>query len=97
MTGLLACVIASWYGYGDSKLTATGAKFNPMAMTAAHRTLPFGTVLDVTDKVTGRKVTVTVNDRGPYIAGRGIDLTYAAFKAISDTNKGVTEVCLVKR
>ena len=68
--------IASFYS--DEQPTANGEKFNPNAMTAAHRSLPFGTRLRVTNLATGRSVTVRVNDRGPYIPGRIVDVSYSA-------------------
>jgi rare lipoprotein A len=68
--------IASFYS--DEQQTANGEKFDPNAMTAAHRSLPFGTKLRVTNLATGRSVTVRVNDRGPYIAGRVVDVSYSA-------------------
>ena len=76
---------ASHYGVGDGyggKRTASGEIMNPNAMTAAHRTLPFGSVVRVTNLDNGRSVTVRVNDRGPFVAGRCIDLSAAAARAI---------------
>ena len=70
--------MASYYGYGAGSQTASGARFNPNAMTAAHRTLPFGTKVRVTNKRNGKTVIVTINDRGPFIRGRIIDLSTAA-------------------
>src|SRR5215831_954205 len=67
--------IASFYTYDTQ--TASGEKFNPRAMVAAHRTLPFGTWIRVTDLDTDQSVTVRVNDRGPYVDGRIVDLTTA--------------------
>jgi rare lipoprotein A len=69
--------IASVYGYDGTK-TASGERTNPRGLTAAHRTLPFGTMVTVVNKKNGRQVTVRINDRGPFIAGRVIDLTPAA-------------------
>jgi rare lipoprotein A len=69
--------IASVYGYDGTK-SASGERTNPRGMTAAHRTLPFGTMVTVVNKKNGRQVTVRINDRGPFIAGRIIDLTPAA-------------------
>jgi rare lipoprotein A len=63
--------------YGNDLQTASGERFNPRAMTAAHRTLPFGTKVRVTNKKNGRWVVVRINDRGPFIRGRVIDLTPA--------------------
>jgi rare lipoprotein A len=68
---------ASVYGYEGEK-TASGERANPRALTAAHRTLPFGTAVKVTNKHNGRTVVVRINDRGPFKRGRIIDLTPAA-------------------
>jgi rare lipoprotein A len=74
---------ASWYGPGFAgRPTANGERFDPGALTAAHRTLPFGTRLLVTNQATGRSVRVRVNDRGPYVAGRDLDLSAAAARSI---------------
>lgn len=77
--------IASQYGVGDGyhgRRTASGERFNAYALTAAHRTKPFGTILAVTSQATGRTVLVRVNDRGPFVPGRCIDLSRAAASAI---------------
>lgn len=77
--------MASHYGVGDGyggRRTASGETMNPGAMTAAHRTLPFGSVVRVTNIATGRSVTVRINDRGPYKAGRCIDLSHRAARAL---------------
>lgn len=77
--------IASHYGVGDGyggRRTASGETMNPNAMTAAHRTLPFGTLVRVTNHANGRSVTVRISDRGPFVHGRCIDLSYGAAKAI---------------
>lgn len=76
---------ASHYGVGDGyggRRTASGERMNPGAMTAAHRTLPFGSVVRVTVVATGRSTTVRINDRGPFVAGRCIDLSYGAARAL---------------
>src|SRR5215212_4566193 len=81
---------ASWYGPGfHGKRTANGEKFNTHALTAAHKTLPFGTQVRVTNERTGKSVVVRINDRGPYAHGRVIDLSKAAAQAvgISGTEK----------
>ncbi len=90
----LACVVstasaetcvASHYGHGDGyggKKTANGERMNPRAMTAAHRTRPFGSMLTVTSLATGRSVVVRVNDRGPFVRGRCVDLSYGAAMAL---------------
>lgn len=74
-------MVASFYGHGEklSSRTASGQRFNPHAMTAAHRTLPFGTRLHVCHQGC---VTVVVNDRGPFVRGRQLDLSYGAARAI---------------
>ncbi len=87
---------ASYYGYGAGSQTASGARFNPNAMTAAHRTLPFGTKVRVTNKRNGKTVVVTINDRGPFIRGRIIDLSTAAAGVIGMRSSGVAPV-LVER
>jgi rare lipoprotein A len=72
--------------------TASGDRFNQFAMTAAHKKLPFGTMLLVTNLENGKSVKVKVNDRGPFIKGRIIDLSRAAFTKIGDTGKGILSV-----
>ena len=75
--------IASWYGPGfHGRRTANGERFNTYALTAAHRTLPLGARVRGTNRATGRTVVVRINDRGPYIGGRVIDLSRAAANAI---------------
>ena len=69
--------VASIYAYAGEK-TASGERANPRALTAAHRSLPFGTTVKVTNKRNGRTVLVRINDRGPFVRGRIIDLTPAA-------------------
>lgn len=80
--------------YKDDTETASGEKFDPHQLTAAHRTLPFGTRLRVTNIETGKSVTVRINDRGPYIAGRSVDLSYSAADTIGMVERGVTKVKL---
>jgi rare lipoprotein A len=80
--------------YWEGQRTASGARFNPNAMTAAHRSLPFGTRVRVTNRSNGRSVVVTINDRGPFIGGRIIDLSRGAAQAISMTGAGVANVSL---
>lgn len=82
--------IASYYWQGQS--TASGERFNPGAMTAAHRSLPFGTKVRVTNLRNGRSVVVRINDRGPYVRGRIIDLSRAAASQLGFTGQGVTKV-----
>src|SRR5215212_5451100 len=86
---------ASWYGPGfHGKRTANGEKFNTHALTAAHKTLPFGTEVRVTNERTGKSVVVRINDRGPYAHGRVIDLSKAAAEAVGI--EGVSKVTLAK-
>jgi rare lipoprotein A len=77
--------IASVYSVESGSRTASGERVNPSILTAAHRTLPFGTKVRVTNKHNGRSVIVTVNDRGPFVHGRVIDLTPAGARAIGFT------------
>ena len=84
---------ASWYGPGfRGQETASGETFDPHALTAAHRTLPLGTEAKVTNLATGQSVNVTINDRGPYVPGRQLDLSQAAAQQIGLTKKGVAKV-----
>ncbi|MEO3890315.1 septal ring lytic transglycosylase RlpA family protein [Nonomuraea sp. B5E05] len=78
--------------YGDPQMTASGERFNPSAMTAAHKTLPLGSRVRVTNPASGETVTVRINDRGPYIGGRCLDLSRAAFAAIGNISAGVMKV-----
>jgi rare lipoprotein A len=80
--------------YSDDQETASGEKFDKHELTAAHPTLPFGTRLRVTNVSTGRSVTVRVNDRGPYVHGRVVDVSYSAAEALGMVNKGVANVKL---
>jgi len=82
--------MASFYGNESGSRTASGQRFNQGAMTAAHRSLPFGTKLRVTHA--GRSVVVTINDRGPFIRGRVLDLSKGAASAIGLTSRGVGRV-----
>src|SRR5687767_12555417 len=85
--------VASWYGEEFAgRATANGEIFDPLLLTAAHRTLPFGTVLDITNPKTSQTVRVRVNDRGPYIGNRIIDLSYAAAQQIGLIEPGIGEV-----
>jgi peptidoglycan lytic transglycosylase len=81
---------ASFYGNESGSKTASGQRFNQNAMTAAHRSLPFGTKLRVTHR--GQSVVVTINDRGPFIKGRVLDLSKGAARAIGLTGAGVGHV-----
>ena len=80
--------------YWEGKFTASGARFDPDGMTAAHRTFPFGTKLLVTNPRNGKSVTVTINDRGPFVKGVTLDLSRGAAKAIG--LQGNAAVCMAK-
>jgi rare lipoprotein A len=82
--------MASFYGNESGSKTASGQRFNQSAMTAAHRSLPFGTKLRVTHG--GRSVVVTINDRGPFVRGRVLDLSTGAARAVGLTSAGVGHV-----
>jgi rare lipoprotein A len=82
---------ASYYSYRKAK-TATGASFNRESLTAAHRSLPFGTKVRVTDVGTNRSVIVRINDRGPNIRGRVLDLSLGAARSLGITNRGVVQI-----
>lgn len=84
--------LASYYWQGQR--TASGERFNKNELTAAHRTLPFGTRVRVTNLSTGRSVTVRVNDRGPFISGRVIDVSEAAAGELGMKERGVAKVKL---
>ncbi len=87
--------LASWYGGKfHGRLTASGEVFNTNDFTAAHKTLPFGTIVRVTNLDNGKSVVVRINDRGPFVAGRVIDLSRAAASAIGMIGKGVAHVKL---
>lgn len=84
---------ASWYGPGfHGRRTASGETFDQNDLTAAHRTLPLGTKAEVTDVETGKSVEVTINDRGPYVKDRVIDLSKAAAQELGMTEEGTTTV-----
>jgi len=84
--------LASFYSEGSQ--TASGEKFDPHELTAAHPTLPFGTKLRVTNTTTGKSVTVRVNDRGPYVPGRVVDVSYSAAQALGMVHSGTANVKL---
>jgi peptidoglycan lytic transglycosylase len=87
--------LASWYGVDEAgRATASGELMDPERLTAAHRSLPFGSLVRVTDLQTGKKVDVIVNDRGPHVSGRIIDLSFAAARELDLVNRGVTPVRL---
>jgi rare lipoprotein A len=84
--------VASVYANESGVGTASGQRLNPGALTAAHRSLSFGTKVRVTNKNNGRSVIVTINDRGPFVRGRVIDVTPAAARALGFS--GLTQVTL---
>lgn len=88
------CGGASWYALYSQ--TASGEQMNPAELTAAHRTLPFGTKLKVTNQKNGKSVVVRINDRGPFIKGRVIDLSKAAANKLGFIKSGVTDICWAK-
>ena len=84
---------ASWYGaWHHGKVTANGESFDMFAMTAAHKTIPLGTIVKVTRKDIGKSIVVRINDRGPYKKRRIIDLSYAAAKSLGMKREGVSRV-----
>jgi peptidoglycan lytic transglycosylase len=80
--------------YSEEQQTANGEQFNPNELTAAHPTLPFGTRLRVTNVATGRSVTVRVNDRGPFVPGRVVDVSYSAAETLGIVDRGIAKVKL---
>lgn len=87
--------IASWYGPGfDGNYTANGEIYDMNGISAAHKTLPFGTIVRVVDLETGKSVVVRINDRGPFIEGRIIDLSKGAAEKLGIIDKGIARVGL---
>lgn len=87
---------ASWYArHFQGRRTANGERYDQNELTAAHKTLPFGTVVRVRSEVNGKEVDVRINDRGPFVAGRVIDLSQAAAKALGMLQLGVKKVTLL--
>lgn len=87
--------VASWYGPGfHGRTTANGERYDMHAMTAAHKTLKFGTRVKVTNQTNGKSVVVRINDRGPYIGSRVIDLSKSAASAIDMIGPGTAEVSI---
>jgi rare lipoprotein A len=85
--------VASWYGHPyHGRKTASGERYDMEQMTAAHKTLPFGVEVEVRNKVNDRRVTVRINDRGPFVAGRIIDLSRAAAREIDLIRPGTAPV-----
>ena len=91
-----AAASVGWASYYKSgKRTANGERFNPMGLTAAHRKLPFGTRVKVTNLRTGKSVIVRINDRGPFIKGRVMDLSFGAARVIGLHRSGVAKISYV--
>ena len=87
--------VASWYGPGfHGRQTASGERFNQTAMTCAHRTARFGTRMRVTDIRTGKSIVCRVNDRGPWVAGRVVDLSKAAAARLGILSRGTARVTI---
>ena len=92
-----AIVVASWYGTGfHGRRTASGQVFDQERLTAAHKTLPFGTKLRVTNLRNGRSVLVTVTDRGPYVRNRQLDVSFGAARRLGLVNAGTAPVLIEK-
>ena len=92
----ISCTTASFYGHGDGfhgLTTANGEVFDAYGLTAAHKTLPFGTRLLVFTPGSNEQVVVRISDRGPYVDGRELDLSYGAFRELEDPDKGLVWVC----
>jgi len=95
-TQAATCSYASHYGIGDGydgRRTASGERFDAYGNSAASRYLPFGTRLRVTNESNGRSVIVRINDRGPYVSSRSLDLSYGAFSSIASPSRGEIRVC----
>lgn len=95
-TQAATCSYASHYGIGDGydgQRTANGERFDAYGNSAAHRYLPFGTRIRVTNESNGRSVVVRINDRGPYVSSRSLDLSYGAFSSIASPSRGEIRVC----
>lgn len=85
-------VVSSWYQHG--KRTASGQRFDPNGLSAAHRTLPFGTKLRLTNPHNGKSIIVTVNDRGPFVRGTGLDVSRGAAQQLDFIRKGKTRLIM---
>lgn len=88
------CGSASWYALRSK--TASGERMNPSALTAAHRSLPFGTKVKVVNQRNGKSVVVRINDRGPFIRGRVIDVSKGAAQKLGFISSGHTKICMVR-
>lgn len=89
----IGIMTASWYGPRfHGKTTANGEVYNQAALTAAHKSLPFGTLLQITNLRNGKSTIVRINDRGPYVEGRDLDLSKGTAKSLGILHKGVVRV-----
>lgn len=88
------CGKGSWYAL--TSRTASGEMMNPALLTAAHRTLPFGTKVRVTNRTNGRSVVVRINDRGPFVRGRIVDVSKEAARQLGMVSAGVVRVCIAQ-
>ncbi len=96
-TGHSTTTVASWYGPGfNGRRTSSGEVYNQRQLTAASRTLPLGSSVQVTNLDTGKSTIVRINDRGPYVRGRGIDLSKAAADQVGLTRPGTARVRLTR-
>jgi rare lipoprotein A len=86
--------MASWYGSGQGRHTASGERFDPHALTAAHRHLPFNTIIRVTNEQNSKSVEVRINDRGPYRSGRILDVSEAAADILDMKRAGTVPVLI---
>jgi len=92
-----SCGVASYYGPGfHGRTTANGERFNAYGLSAAHRSLPFGTMVKVTNQDNGKSITIRINDDGPHVPGRIIDLSEGAFSHIASKGQGLVSVCISK-
>ena len=92
-----SCSYASHYGVGDGfhgLRAANGSRFNANGITTAHRSLPFGTMVKVTNQSNGKSITIRINDDGPHVPGRIIDLSECAFSHIASKAQGLANVCI---
>lgn len=101
MPSIAETMNASWYGVGDNTAgkpvaMPNAGPFDPYGFTAAHKTLPFGTRLMLTNPKTGHVACVTITDRGPYVKGRELDVSYAVAKKLGFVNAGTAKLTVVK-
>ena len=90
-----SCGVASFYGPGfHGRTTANGERFNAYGLSAAHRSLPFGTMVKVTNQSNGKSVVLKINDDGPHYGSRIIDLSEGAFSRIASRGQGLANVCI---